>query len=96
MPASRTSRLSVRPSPNELILWNHLTHSHGHVTTSNWIRSLLAFAEFSGNDGPSFRTNCAEYAPSFHALATTSISLLIRPIVAMQSIAILCWTTSKP
>ncbi|MFT8803546.1 MAG: plasmid mobilization relaxosome protein MobC [Gluconobacter cerinus] len=52
MPASRTSRLSVRTSPNELILWNHLARSHGHVTTSDWIRSLLASAEFSGDDSP--------------------------------------------
>lgn len=52
MPASRTSRLSVRASPNELILWNHLARSHGHVTTSDWIRSLLASAELSGDDGP--------------------------------------------
>ncbi|WP_077930580.1 MobC family plasmid mobilization relaxosome protein [Acetobacter persici] len=53
MPASRTSRLSVRTSPAELILWNHLARSHGHVTTSDWIRSLLASVEFSGDDGPS-------------------------------------------
>ena len=51
MPAPRTSRLSVRASPNELILWNHLARSHGHVTTSDWIRSLLVSAEFSGDDG---------------------------------------------
>lgn len=52
MPASRTSRLSVRASPNELILWNHLARSHGHVTTSDWIRSLLVSAEFSEEDSP--------------------------------------------
>lgn len=52
MPTSRTSRLPVRASPNELILWNHIARSHGHVTTSDWIRSLLASAEFSGDDGP--------------------------------------------
>lgn len=52
MPIPRTSRLSVRASPSELILWNHIAHSHGHVTTSDWIRSLLASAELSGDDGP--------------------------------------------
>ncbi|MCP1232138.1 MobC family plasmid mobilization relaxosome protein [Acetobacter indonesiensis] len=52
MPASRTSRLSVRASPSELTLWSHIARSHGHVTTSDWIRSLLASAEFSGDDGP--------------------------------------------
>ncbi|MCX2562020.1 MobC family plasmid mobilization relaxosome protein [Acetobacter farinalis] len=53
MPASRTSRLSVRASPAELTLWSHIARSHGHVTTSDWIRSLLTSAEFSGDDGPS-------------------------------------------
>ncbi|WP_086613700.1 MobC family plasmid mobilization relaxosome protein [Acetobacter indonesiensis] len=52
MPASRTSRLSVRASPSELTLWSHIARSHGHVTTSDWIRSLLASAEFSDDDGP--------------------------------------------
>ncbi len=51
MPASRTSRLSVRASPSELTLWSHIARSHGHVTTSGWIRSLLTSAEFSGDDG---------------------------------------------
>ncbi|ATJ89625.1 MULTISPECIES: MobC family plasmid mobilization relaxosome protein [Acetobacter] len=50
MPLTRTSRLSVRASPSELILWNHIARSHGHVTTSDWIRSLLISAEFSGDD----------------------------------------------
>lgn len=90
MPTSRTSRLSVRASPNELILWNHLARSHGHVTTSDWIRFLLASAEFSGERVRPFRTNSADYAPSFHALATISISLPTLQIVAMPSIAILC------
>ncbi|MBS1050231.1 MobC family plasmid mobilization relaxosome protein [Gluconobacter japonicus] len=53
MPASRTSRLSVRASPSELTLWSHIARRHGHVTTSDWIRSLLTSAEFSGDDGPS-------------------------------------------
>lgn len=52
MPIPRTSRLSVRASPAELILWNHLARSHGHVTTSDWIRSLLASAELSEDDSP--------------------------------------------
>lgn len=52
MPLTRTSRLSVRASPSELTLWSHIARSHGHVTTSNWIRSLLTSAEFSGDDGP--------------------------------------------
>ncbi|WP_086654387.1 MobC family plasmid mobilization relaxosome protein [Acetobacter malorum] len=53
MPIPRTSRLSVRASPSELTLWSHIARSHGHVTTSDWIRSLLASAEFSGDDAPS-------------------------------------------
>ncbi|MCP1220426.1 MobC family plasmid mobilization relaxosome protein [Acetobacter orientalis] len=52
MPIARTSRLSVRASPSELTLWRHIACSHGHVTTSDWIRSLLTSAELSGDDGP--------------------------------------------
>ncbi|MCP9320347.1 plasmid mobilization relaxosome protein MobC [Acetobacter persici] len=52
MPLTRTSRLSLRASPSELILWNHLARSHGHVTTSDWIRSLLTSAEFSDDNSP--------------------------------------------
>lgn len=51
MPIPRTSRLSVRASPDELIRWNHIARSHGHATTAHWIRSLLTSAELSGHDG---------------------------------------------
>lgn len=47
----RTSRLSVRASPDELAHWNHVAHQHGHATTADWIRSLLSSAELAGHDG---------------------------------------------
>ncbi|OAG77373.1 hypothetical protein Amal_01360 [Acetobacter malorum] len=50
MPVLRTSRLSVRASPDELMRWNHIARSHGHATTAHWIRSLLTSAELSGHD----------------------------------------------
>lgn len=51
MPIPRTSRLSVRASPDELIRWNHIARAQGHATTAHWIRSLLTRAELSGHDG---------------------------------------------
>lgn len=51
MPVTRTSRLSVRASPDELVRWSHIARSHGHATTAHWIRSLLTSAELSGHDG---------------------------------------------
>lgn len=53
MPLTRTSRLSVRASPEELVCWTHLARSHGHATTSDWIRCLLTSAELAGQDGRS-------------------------------------------
>ncbi|WP_082782479.1 plasmid mobilization protein [Acetobacter senegalensis] len=51
MPISRTSRLSVRASPDELMRWNHIARAQSHATTADWIRSLLTRAELSGHDG---------------------------------------------
>lgn len=51
MPIPRTSRLSVRASPDELMRWNYIARSHGHATTAHWIRSLLTRAELSDHDG---------------------------------------------
>ncbi|ATJ89623.1 hypothetical protein HK16_14050 [Acetobacter senegalensis] len=53
MPIPRTSRLSVRASPDELIRWNHIARAQDHATTADWIRSLLTRAELSGHDGRS-------------------------------------------
>lgn len=52
MSVARTSRLSVRASPDELVRWNHIASAHGHATTAHWIRSLLISAELAGHDGP--------------------------------------------
>lgn len=52
MSVARTSRLSVRASPDELAHWNHIASAHGHATTAQWIRSLLTSAELAGHDGP--------------------------------------------
>ena len=51
MALHRTSRLSVRASPDELKRWNHIAHQHGHATTSHWIRGLLSSTELAGHDG---------------------------------------------
>ena len=51
MSTVRTSRLSVRASPDELAHWNHVAHQHGHATTADWIRVLLSSAELAGHDG---------------------------------------------
>ncbi|MFT9165517.1 MAG: MobC family plasmid mobilization relaxosome protein [Komagataeibacter saccharivorans] len=51
MSITRTSRLSVRASPDELTRWNHIASAHGHATTAHWIRSLLTSAELAGHDG---------------------------------------------
>ncbi|MFH7811645.1 MULTISPECIES: MobC family plasmid mobilization relaxosome protein [Acetobacter] len=52
MSVARTSRLSVRASPDELARWNHIASTHGHATTAHWIRSLLTSAELARHDGP--------------------------------------------
>lgn len=52
MPVPRTSRLSVRASPEEVVCWKHIARSFGHVTTSEWIHFLLIGAQLAGHDGP--------------------------------------------
>lgn len=52
MPIARTSRLSVRASPDELVRWSSVARHLGHATTAHWIRSLLTSAELTGHDGP--------------------------------------------
>ena len=51
MALHRTSRLSVRASPDEPEHWNHIAHQHGHATTAHWIRVLLSSAELAGHNG---------------------------------------------
>lgn len=51
MAISRTSRLSVRASPDELMRWNHIARAQGHATIADWIHSLRTHAELSGHDG---------------------------------------------
>ncbi|MFT9026609.1 plasmid mobilization protein [Acetobacter indonesiensis] len=50
MPLTRTSRLPVRASPEELVCCTHLARSRGYATTSDWIRCLLTSAELAGHD----------------------------------------------
>lgn len=52
MPVPRTSPLSVRASPEEVVCWKHIARSFGHVTTSEWIHFLLTGAQLAGHDGP--------------------------------------------
>jgi len=47
----RSSRLSVRASPDELERWNNAAHALGHVSTAQWVRSLLHDAEVSQRSG---------------------------------------------
>ncbi|MBS1078262.1 MobC family plasmid mobilization relaxosome protein [Gluconobacter kondonii] len=47
----RSSRLSVRASPDELERWNKAAHARGHVSTAQWVRSLLHDAEVSQRSG---------------------------------------------
>nr|WP_294917111.1 plasmid mobilization relaxosome protein MobC [uncultured Neokomagataea sp.] len=47
----RSSRLSVRASPDELERWNNAAHVLGHVSTAQWVRSLLHDAEVSQRSG---------------------------------------------
>ncbi|MFT9323745.1 MAG: plasmid mobilization relaxosome protein MobC [Acetobacter sp.] len=47
----RSSRLSVRASPDELERWNNAAQALGHVTTAAWVRSLLHNAEVSHRSG---------------------------------------------
>ena len=48
---TRSSRLSVRASPDELERWNNAAHALGHVTTAGWVRVLLHDAEVSHRSG---------------------------------------------
>jgi len=47
----RSSRLSVRASPEELADWAGTARLLGHETTAFWIRSLLKEAALTGHDG---------------------------------------------
>jgi len=48
---ARTSRLSVRASPDELAAWAGAARLLGHETTALWVRSLLKEAVLTGHDG---------------------------------------------
>ncbi|GBR71837.1 MobC family plasmid mobilization relaxosome protein [Gluconobacter kanchanaburiensis] len=47
----RSSRLSVRASPDETERWNNAAHARGHATTAAWVRTLLHDAEVSHRFG---------------------------------------------
>ncbi|RUT25692.1 plasmid mobilization relaxosome protein MobC [Asaia sp. W19] len=48
---ARSSRLSVRASPDELAAWAGTARLLGHETTALWVRSLLQEASLTGHDG---------------------------------------------
>ena len=48
---ARSSRLSVRASPDELADWAGTACLLGHETTALWVRSLLQEAALTGHDG---------------------------------------------
>jgi len=48
---ARSSRLSVRASPEELADWAGTARLLGHETTALWVRSLLKEAAVTGHDG---------------------------------------------
>jgi len=48
---ARSSRLSVRSSPDELAAWAGTARLLGHETTALWVRSLLQEAALTGHDG---------------------------------------------
>ncbi|NVN05732.1 MobC family plasmid mobilization relaxosome protein [Asaia spathodeae] len=48
---ARSSRLSVRASPEELVDWAGTARLLGHETTALWVRSLLEEASLTGHDG---------------------------------------------
>ena len=48
---ARSSRLSVRASPEELADWAGAARLLGHETTALWVRSLLKEADLTGHDG---------------------------------------------
>jgi len=41
----------VRASPDELERWNNAAHALGHVSTAQWVRTLLHDAEVSHRSG---------------------------------------------
>ncbi|WP_438383548.1 MobC family plasmid mobilization relaxosome protein [Asaia sp. BMEF1] len=48
---ARSSRLSVRASPEELADWAGTARLMGYETTALWVRSLLKEAALTGHDG---------------------------------------------
>jgi len=48
---TRSSRLSVRASTDELERWNNAAQALGHVSTAQWVRTLLHDAEVSHRCG---------------------------------------------
>ena len=47
----RSSRLSVRASPDELARWSQSARFLGHATTADWVRTLLQDAVLSHHRG---------------------------------------------
>ncbi|WP_406586702.1 MobC family plasmid mobilization relaxosome protein [Asaia lannensis] len=47
---ARSSRLSVRASPEELATWARAARLLGHETTALWVRTLLKEAALTGHD----------------------------------------------
>ena len=47
----RSSRLSVRASPDELARWSQNARFLGHATTADWVRTLLQDAVLSHHRG---------------------------------------------
>ena len=50
----RSSRLSVRASPDELECWSQSARFLGHATTADWVRTLLQDAVLSHHFGGMF------------------------------------------
>ncbi|WP_040508583.1 plasmid mobilization protein [Gluconobacter morbifer] len=48
---ARSSRLSVRASPDELECWSRTAQILGHATTADWVRTLLQDAVLSHRCG---------------------------------------------
>ena len=74
MAISRTSRLSVRASPDELMRWNHIARAQGHATIADWIALCGPMQSCLVMTATPFPRNCLEYVSSFPELATTSIN----------------------
>jgi len=54
---ARSSRLSVRASPEEVATWARAARLLGHETTALWVRSLLKEAALTGHDGMAVGTS---------------------------------------